>query len=88
MSTPESAAVGDHPHSDPGDGRQECKTCGKWVWLVTHSCKGVPVTQAAMDRLMTCPCGCSRDQHIGEIGCPCGLPDEPPCSPTRPGTHG
>lgn len=46
----ESAPLGDHPHSDPGDGRSECQTCGKWVWLVTHSCKGVPVTQAAMDR--------------------------------------
>jgi hypothetical protein len=40
----------DHPHTDPGDGRVECQTCGKWVWLVTHSCKGVPVTQAAIDR--------------------------------------
>jgi hypothetical protein len=37
----------DHPHTDPGDGRTECDVCGKWVWLVTHSCKGVPVTQAA-----------------------------------------
>lgn len=26
-----------------------------------------------------CSCGCSRDMHVGEIGCPCGLPDEPPC---------
>lgn len=42
---------GDHPHSDPGDGRQECDVCGKWVWLVTHSCKGVPVTEAAWERL-------------------------------------
>lgn len=40
----------DHPHADPGDGRQECQTCGKWVWLVTHSCKGVPVTVAARVR--------------------------------------
>lgn len=28
-----------------------------------------------------CLCGCPRDMHIGEVGCPCGLPDEPPCSP-------
>lgn len=45
-------STADHPHTDPGDGRTECQTCGKWVWLVTHSCKGVPVTQAAMDRLL------------------------------------
>lgn len=37
----------DHPYVDPGDGRSECETCGKWVWPVTHSCKGVPVTEAA-----------------------------------------
>lgn len=48
--SPENGATADHPHADPGDGRQECQTCGKWVWLVTHSCKGIPVTQAAMDR--------------------------------------
>jgi hypothetical protein len=41
----------DHPHTDPGDGRQECDVCGKWVWLVAHSCKGVPVTDAAMQRM-------------------------------------
>lgn len=40
----------DHPHTDPGDGRTECETCGKWVWLVTHSCKRVPVTPAAIAR--------------------------------------
>lgn len=40
----------DHPHTDPGDGRQECHTCGKYVWRVTHSCKGVPVTPAAVER--------------------------------------
>ena len=40
----------DHPYTDPGDGRQECEMCGKWVWLVTHSCKGVPVTDAALKR--------------------------------------
>lgn len=27
-----------------------------------------------------CPCGCPRDMHIDQIGCPCGLPDEPPCA--------
>lgn len=37
----------DHPHTDPGDGRPECLLCGKYVWPVTHSCKGVPVTEAA-----------------------------------------
>lgn len=41
----------DHPHTDPGDGRTECPTCGKWVHLVIHSCKGVPVTVAARDRV-------------------------------------
>jgi hypothetical protein len=43
-------AAADHPHTDPGDGRSECRRCGKWVWPVTHSCKGVPVTAAARDR--------------------------------------
>jgi hypothetical protein len=33
----------DHPYTDPGDGRQQCSVCGKWVHLVTHSCKGVRV---------------------------------------------
>lgn len=42
--------IADHPHTDPGDGRSECETCGKWVWPATHSCKGVPVTDAAMTR--------------------------------------
>lgn len=41
---------GDHPHNDPGDGRTECGPCGKWVYESIHSCKGVPVTQAARDR--------------------------------------
>lgn len=40
----------DHPHVDPGDGRSECELCGKWVWSFTHSCKGVPVTEAAIRR--------------------------------------
>lgn len=40
----------DHPHSDPGDGRTECDTCGKWVHEVIHSCKRVPVTDAAWAR--------------------------------------
>jgi len=30
----------DHPRTDPGDGRAECDLCGKFVWAVTHSCKG------------------------------------------------
>jgi hypothetical protein len=42
-------AFADHPHSDPGDGRTECDVCGKWVWAI-HSCKGVPVTEAARRR--------------------------------------
>jgi hypothetical protein len=33
-----------------------------------------------------CPCGCPENMHIGEIGCPCALPDEPPCNPA-PTTH-
>lgn len=41
---------GDHPHNDPGDGRTECNVCGKWIWEVTHSCKGIPVTEAARKR--------------------------------------
>jgi SLOG family YspA-like protein len=31
-------------------------------------------------RIRECRCGCPADMHIGEIGCPCGLPDEPPCA--------
>ena len=41
----------DHPHTDPGDGRTECDVCGKWIWPSIHSCKGVPVTPAAWERL-------------------------------------
>ncbi|MDG4792119.1 hypothetical protein O7626_40605 [Micromonospora sp. WMMD1102] len=40
----------DHPHTDPGDGRQECDRCGKFIWPAIHSCKGVPVTAAARAR--------------------------------------
>ena len=40
----------DHPHTDPGDGRTECERCGKWVWPVLHSCKGIPVTESARAR--------------------------------------
>ncbi len=47
--TPEQRAR-DHPHTDPGDGRTECQRCGKWVHECIHSCKGVPVTQAAWER--------------------------------------
>ena len=42
----------DHPHTDPGDGRTECDVCGKWVWPFLHSCKGVPVTEAARQRFV------------------------------------
>lgn len=45
-------SAADHPHTDPGDGRTECKVCGKWVWPFLHSCKGVPVTDAARSRAM------------------------------------
>lgn len=50
----------DHPHSDPGDGRSECDACGKWVWPVTHSCKGVPVTEAGMRRFVA--------REVGTLG--------------------
>ncbi len=43
-------APGGHPVSDPGDGRTECETCGKWVFEAIHSCKRVPVTEAAWER--------------------------------------
>lgn len=42
--------IADHPHTDPGDGRTECELCGKWIFIVTHSCKRVPVTEAARRR--------------------------------------
>jgi hypothetical protein len=44
--------MADHPHVDPGDGRKECPTCGKWVHRVIHSCKGAPVTSAAKARAL------------------------------------
>lgn len=40
----------DHPHEDPGDGRTECDVCGKYIWPVIHSCKGIPVTERAKER--------------------------------------
>jgi hypothetical protein len=46
----EPTSLGDHPHSDPGDGREECDLCGKWIWPAIHSCKRVPVTEAAWRR--------------------------------------
>jgi hypothetical protein len=49
---PQPEIATDHPHTDPGDGRTECRTCGKWVHRVTHSCKGVPVTEAARQRAL------------------------------------
>lgn len=42
--------LGDHPHTDPGDGRSECDRCGRWIFPAIHSCSGVPVTEAAMRR--------------------------------------
>jgi hypothetical protein len=29
-----------------------------------------------------CSCGCLPAMHVGEIGCPCALPGEPPCVPS------
>lgn len=46
----ERAHLADHPYVDPRDGRQECDVCGKFVWPVIHSCKGVPITGAAKAR--------------------------------------
>jgi hypothetical protein len=37
--------LGDHPHTDPKDGRPHCPVCGKFVWRVTHSCKGIRVAE-------------------------------------------
>lgn len=50
---PAHPTLGDHPHTDPDDGRRECDTCGKWVHLVIHSCKRVPVTGTAQARAAT-----------------------------------
>lgn len=47
------AVLADHPYADPSDGRGECQICGKWIWPVTHSCKGVPVTEAATRRYIS-----------------------------------
>lgn len=56
--------MSDHPHSDPGDGRTECEACGKWVFGCTHSCKGIPVTAAAMARY-DARCGGLDPAHPG-----------------------
>jgi hypothetical protein len=45
----------DHPYTDPGDGRSQCEVCGKWVWLVLHSCKGVRVAPASPVRVVVDP---------------------------------
>lgn len=52
--------LGDHPHTDPGDGRTECDRCGKWIFEVIHSCKGVPVTARAWARF--------HQRHADEAG--------------------
>lgn len=31
--------------------------------------------------LARCVCGCPLDAHVGDVGCPCGPPGEPPCDP-------
>src|SRR5690606_19736523 len=36
------------------------------------------------EKAATCRCGCLSEVHVGEIGCACGLPDEPPCTPAEP----
>ena len=42
--------------------------------------------QVAPSRVLEeCPCGCPADMHIGEIGCPCALPGDPPCATRVPG---
>jgi len=63
---------GDHPHSDPGDGRTECLTCGKWIFEITHSCKGVPVTEAAKARASysTQYAYCFKDSGQGPFASP------------------
>jgi len=63
-------ALGDHPHFDPGDGRTECLTCGKWIFEVTHSCKGVPVT-ALITPTWVCPScdvGCVGKRNLMRYG--------------------
>lgn len=50
MMTEPQRVPADHPYTDPGDGRPECEKCGKYVWPVIHSCKGVPVTERAKAR--------------------------------------
>lgn len=79
--TPPSTARGDHPHTDPGDGRTECDRCGKWVFEATHSCKGVPVTDAAMAR-MTHDCETCTDCGHDGLNC-CGCYDGA-CCKARP----
>jgi hypothetical protein len=87
----EYAVLGDHPHTDPGDGRTECDTCGKWIWPVIHSCKRVPVTEAAWQRhqarITAAAYGRGRDDcarrlegQRGEGLCTCADADDDPIS--------
>lgn len=51
-------------------------------WSVTDGWD-IPAHEAratVFDEAGLCSCGCSRAVHIGEIGCPCGLPDDAHCS--------
>ena len=51
-------------------GYGRCPHCGDWHADDLTCCP------------RACPCGCPAEMHIGEIGCPCALPGEPPCNPT------
>ena len=53
------AMIADHPHADPHDGRTQCPTCGKWIWPVTHSCKGIRVVKPPLDA--------DADQTLAEL---------------------
>lgn len=68
--TPRQPVRADHPYTDPGDGRTECLTCGKWVFPAIHSCKRVPVTEAALKRRQNNPATCV-DCPVDGWGC-CG----------------
>ena len=54
-----------------------CRHCGRGPDAdADHSCP-CPYTDAECPG--HCRCGCSLDMHVGDIGCPCALPGEPPC---------
>lgn len=51
------------------EGRVECPTCGKWVLMVIHSCKRVPLTVAARYRAGAVPGGlcANREDHAPHV---------------------